>query len=56
MTSSDDLSEMFDNESQKLRIMIDTASSKSDLNVHEIIETYYQVMNVSSSLAIGYCG
>ena len=48
MTSSDDISEMFDNESQKLQIMIDTASSKSNLNIHEIVETYYQVMNVSS--------
>ena len=48
MTSSDDMSEMFDNESQKLQVMIDTASSKPCLNIHEIVETYYQVMNVSS--------
>ena len=48
MTSSDDISEMFDNESQKLQVMIDTASSKPCLNIHEIVETYYQVMNVSS--------
>ncbi|QMU54596.1 MAG: hypothetical protein GKS07_06720 [Nitrosopumilus sp.] len=48
MTSSDDMSEMFDNESQKLQIMIDTANSKPNLNIYEIVETYYQVMNVSS--------
>jgi hypothetical protein len=48
MTSTDDISQMFDNESQKLQVMIDTASSKPNLNIHEIVETYYQVMNVSS--------
>ena len=48
MTSSDDVSEMFDNESQKLQVMIDTTISKPDLNIHEIVETYYQVMNVFS--------
>ena len=48
MTSHEDISQMFDNESQKLRILIDNANIKSDLNIHEIVETYYQVMNVSS--------
>ena len=48
MTSSDDISQMFDNESQKLQNLISIADSKSDLNNHEIVETYYQVMNVSS--------
>ena len=48
MTSSDSISEMFDSESQKLSSLIDTANSKSDMNIHEIVETYYQVMNVSS--------
>ena len=48
MTSSDKIFEMFDDESQKLQIMIDAASSRSDLNIHQIVETYYQVMNVSS--------
>ena len=48
MTSSDDISQMFDNESQKLQNLISIADSKSDLNIHEIVETYYQVMNVSS--------
>ena len=48
MTSHEDISQMFDNESQKLHILIDNANVKSDLNIHEIVETYYQVMNVSS--------
>jgi hypothetical protein len=39
---------MFDSESQKLSSLIDTANSKTDMNIHEIVETYYQVMNVSS--------
>ena len=48
MTSSNDISQMFDNESQKLQNLISIADSKSSLNIHEIVETYYQVMNVSS--------
>ena len=48
MTSSDDISQMFDEESQKLQNLINTADSKTDLSIHEIVETYYQVMNVSS--------
>ena len=48
MTSSDDISQMFDNESQKLQNLISIANSKSDLSIHEIVEIYYQVMNVSS--------
>ena len=52
MTSSEDISKMFDNESRKLRKFIDTASSKPNLDIHEIVETYYQVMNVSSMVAM----
>ena len=48
MTSSDAISQMFDSESQKLQNLIDTANSKTDMNIHEIVETYYQVMNISS--------
>ena len=48
MTSSDAISQMFDSESQKLQSLIDTANSKTDMNIHGIVETYYQVMNVSS--------
>ena len=48
MTSFDAVSQMFDSESQKLSSLFDAADSKLDMNIHEIVETYYQVMNVSS--------
>jgi hypothetical protein len=48
MTSAEDISKIFQIESQKLQNLFDVADSKTDINIHEIIETYYQVMNVSS--------
>lgn len=48
MTSAEDISKMFEDESQKLSTLFDTADSKTDMNIHEIVVTYYQVMNVSS--------
>ena len=48
MTSAEDISKMFQTEYQKLQNLFDVADSKTDVNIHEIIETYYQVMNVSS--------
>ena len=48
MTSADEISQMFNDESLKLQNLISIANSKSDLTVHEIVETYYQVMNISS--------
>jgi len=48
MTSADDMSQIFDDEYLKLQNLINIADSKSNLNIHEIVETYYQVMNVSS--------
>ena len=50
--TSDDISQMFNGESQKLNNLISTANSKTDLSIHEIVETYYQVMNVSSMVAM----
>lgn len=47
-SSQNDIFQMFDGESQKLKNLFDAADSKTDMNIHEIIETYYQVMNVSS--------
>jgi len=43
---------VFDSESQKLQNLIDTVNSKTDMTIHEIVETYYQVMNVSSMCAM----
>ncbi len=48
MASIDDISGMFHTESEKLENLINNATTKSKLHVHEIIETYYQIMNVSS--------
>ena len=48
MTSAEDISKMFQIESRKLQNLFDVADSKTDMTIHEIIETYYQVMNVSS--------
>ncbi len=52
MASIDDISGMFHTESEKLENLINNASTKSKLPVHEIIETYYQIMNVSSMITM----
>lgn len=52
MTSAQDVSRMFVTESEKLQNLINTAETKSNLSIHEIIETYYQVMNVSSMITM----
>ncbi len=52
MDSVDDVTSMFDAESEKLVHLINTAATKSDLSLHEIIETYYQIMNVSSMITM----
>jgi len=52
MDSIDDISRMFQNESEKLENLINSATTKSELSLHEIIETYYQIMNVSSMITM----
>lgn len=52
MISSDEISQMFDIESEKLHNLINIAASKTDLSIHEIVETYYQIINVSSMIAV----
>ena len=52
MTSIDDLSSMFNIESEKLENLINNATTKSEVSLHEIIETYYQIMNVSSMITM----
>jgi len=47
MSSFDDISSMFHTESEKLENLINNVA-KSELPINEIIETYYQIMNVSS--------
>lgn len=48
MAPSDDIPQMFDSESQKLESFFDAADSKTVMTIHEIVEAYYNVMNVSS--------
>ncbi len=48
MASIDDISSMFHTESKNLENLINNATTKSELSTPEIIETYYQIMNVSS--------
>lgn len=48
MSSFDDISSMFNVESEKLENLINSAETNPELSLHEIIDTYYQVMNVSS--------
>ncbi len=52
MTSIDDISGMFHTESKNLENLINNATTKSELSIPEIIETYYQIMNVSSMSAM----
>ena len=52
MTSAEETSKMFDDESQKLSNLFDATNLKNDFNIHEIVETYYQVMNVSSMITM----
>jgi len=52
MGSIGDISSMFQIESEKLENLINNATTKSELSIHEIIETYYQIMNVSSMITM----
>ncbi len=52
MGSVDDISSMFEAESTKLENLISNATTKSELSLHEIVETYYQIMNVSSMITM----
>jgi len=52
MDSIDDISGMFHTESEKLENLINAATTKPELPIHEIIETYYQIMNVSSMITM----
>ncbi len=51
MDSIDDISSMFHTESEKLENLISNAT-KPELSLHEIVETYYQIMNVSSMISM----
>ena len=50
MSSADEISSMFDSESQKLENFLSKTST--DMGISEIVETYYQVMNVTSMISM----
>ena len=52
MSSFEDISKMFHTEHEKLISLLDLANKKSDLSLHEIVETYYQIMNMSSMITM----
>ncbi len=52
MDSIDEISSMFHTESKKLENLINKTTTKSELSIHEIVETYYQIMNVSSMIVM----
>jgi len=52
MSSFDDISTLYAIESEKLSNMITIADTKSDLSITQIIEMYYQIINVSSMITI----
>ena len=52
MSSFEDISKMFHAEHEKLISLMDLANQKSDLSLHEIVETYYQIMNMSSMITM----
>ncbi len=52
MDSIDDISSMFHTESEKLENLINNATTKSELSIPEIVETYYQITNVSSMITM----
>ncbi len=48
MMSIEETSNIFNEEAEKLESIINTALEKSELTISEIVQTYYQTMNVSS--------
>ncbi len=52
MSSFDDISKIFYSEYEKLINLINSASIQSDLSLHDIVGTYYQIMNLSSMITM----
>ncbi len=48
MSSIEETSKFFESEAKKLESAINAALAKSELSIPEIVETYYQTMNVTS--------
>lgn len=52
MSSFDEISEMFRSEFEKLTTLLNSTKTDSELSPHEIVEIYYQIMNMSSMTAM----
>ncbi len=48
MSSIEETSRIFKSEAEKLASVINSALAKSELSIPEIVQTYYQTMNVTS--------
>ena len=48
MTNEDDIASIFDTESESLFSTVSNASTKTEFSLSEIIQIYYQIINVSS--------
>ena len=48
MSSIEETSRIFKSETEKLASVINSALAKSELSIPEIVQTYYQTMNVTS--------
>ncbi len=49
---SEETFKIFSTEAEKLEFLINTALTKSELSIPEIVQTYYQIMNLTSFCAI----
>jgi len=52
MSSIEETSRIFKSEAEKLASVINSALAKSELSIPEIVQTYYQTMNVTSLAAM----
>ncbi len=52
MSFTDDFLRMFTSESDKLENLVNMVTPDNTLSVHQIVEVYYQITNVSSMIAV----
>ena len=52
MSFADDFLRMFASESDKLKNLVNGMNPENALSVHQIVEIYYQITNVSSMITV----
>ena len=52
MSFADDFLRMFASESDKLKNLVNGMNPENELSVHQIVEVYYQITNVSSMITV----